>query len=431
VKLSRVARIPVPRVALGVLVAAVVLTGGLAARLSSGSCQGSQSQCANDGIVRWSRALPGSWIADNAVEGTVLAEGQAYAAAGEGVAVIGFGRTVNAYEVTTGFPRWAETLTGLPAGSAIVSVRAFRGVVTIGVAPASGLAGDGTSRQEVVLDGTTGKQLRTYPAARSGGTVWASPQRTVIVGQASVTSYANATGRAVWRDPTGPAEQAWRVAGRKLYVTVSARGQVGTAPVTAVRQIDLRTGSERLIRSPLGSFDGTLTGVVNGVLVFSGSSGLSTYSLATGHLIGHRPGAVVEGTDTVRGVLYADIGGALTGIDPVTGRNVPGAGAVVPSGSYGVRAGVALGLDPGSNGAAWGYSIAKRHIIWTARSLPWPHYFDDSSGIGGAVDASTGTVLLVTCAAAGQPVHGTVVGGDGQACLKPRLVALGPWGATS
>jgi len=324
VKLSRVARIPVPRVALGVLVAAVIVTGGLAARLESGSCRG--SQCATDRIVRWSRALPGSWVADNAVEGTVFGQGQAYAAAGEGVAVIGFGLTVNAYEVTTGFPRWAETLKGLPAGSAIVSVRAFRGVVTIGVAPPSGLTGDVTSRQEVVLDGMTGKQLRTYPAARSGGAVWASPTRTVIVGQASVTSYANGTGRAVWRDPTGPAQQAWRVAGRKLYVTVSARGQVGTAPV---RQIDLRTGSERLIRPPLDSFDGTLAGVVDGVLVFSGSSGLSTYSLASGHLIGQRPGAVVEGTDPVRRILYADIGGALTGIDPVTGRNEPGAGAAV------------------------------------------------------------------------------------------------------
>lgn len=98
----------------------------------------------------------------------MFGQGQAYATAGEGVAVIGFGLTVNAYDVTTGFPRWTETLKGLPVGSAIVSVRAFRGVVTIGVAPASELAGDVTSRQEIVLDGVTGKPLKDVPGGAVG-----------------------------------------------------------------------------------------------------------------------------------------------------------------------------------------------------------------------------------------------------------------------
>ena len=458
-------RIPAPRVALAILVTAVLVTGGIAARTGSGSCRGSRDRCGPAAVVRWSRSLPGSWIAEDGVEGTVLSRDQAHAAAGEGVAVIGFGLTVSAYDVTTGFPRWAETLTGLPAGSAIVSVAAWRGVVTVGVATAfdvtggagqvgafgaavSGLAGSGAGgsgaagsgavgpRREVVLDAVTGRQLRTYPAARAGGAAWASRRHTVIVGATSVAGYANGTGRAVWRDPTGPAEQAWRVAGGKLYVTVSARGVVGTAPVTAVRQIDLRTGAERLIRPPSGSFSGMLTGVADGVLVFSGSGGLSSYRLATGHMTGQRPGAVVQAADPVRRVLYADIAGALTGLDPVTLREQHGA-AATPPGVYGVRAGVALGLDPGSGGAAWGYNVAQRRILWTVRSLPWPHYFADQSGasglsgLGGAVDPGTGTVLLVTCAAAGQPVPGTVAGGGGRACLRPRLVAIGPWGARS
>jgi len=281
-------------------------------------------------------------------------------------------------------------------------------------------------RQEIVLDSMTGKQLRAYPSARSGGAAWASRERTVVVGQGAVASYANRNGRAIWRDPTGPAEQAWQTAGGKLYVTVSASGEVGTAPVTAVRLIDLRTGEERLIQPPHGSFGGMLTGVLDGVLVFSGSSGLRSYSVATGHLIAQRPGAVLEGADPVQRVLYADIAGVLTGIDPVTLQDEPDPVAGIPQGVYGVRAGVAVGVNPGPNGAAWGYSIARRRIIWTARPLPWPHFFADALGVGGGVEQGASTALLVTCAATGQAVQGTVVGGDGRTCLRPRLVAIGP-----
>lgn len=441
VMIGRLARVPAQRAGLVVLVAAVALGGGIAAGMGSGSCQASQRRCAAASHVLWSRALPGTWIAHDGVEGTVPGQGQAYAAAGSGTAVIGFGLTVAAFDVTTGFPRWSQTLTGQPAGSVIESVNVFRGIVAVGIGLSGGVGAGlggpggpggsgGPARREVVLDSVTGKVLRSYPAARSGGAVWASQRRTVIVGATSVTAYSNASGDAVWRDPTGPAEQAWRVAGRKLYVAVTARGVLGTSPVTAVRQIDLLTGSERLIRPPGGSFAGTLAGVVDGVLVFSASSGLRTYSLLTGSPAGQRPGAVAESIDPVEHVLYADIGGALTGIDPVTGRNEPGPVAAMPPGVYGVRGGVALGLDPGAGGVAWGYSIARRRIVWTAKSLPYPHYFADVSGPAG-VDPGTATVLLVTCAAAGRHVSGTVVGGDGQLCLKPRLVALGPWGSAS
>jgi hypothetical protein len=254
-------------------------------------------------------------------------------------------------------------------------------------------------------------------------------KHTVIVGPTAVTSYLNSTGRATWRDATGAEGQAWRVAAGKLYVTVSAGGQVGTDPVTAVREINLTSGSERLIRPRGVSFNGALNAVVGGSLVFSGSTGLSMYSVANGRLTGVIPGAVVEGTDPVQGVLYADVAGALTGLDPVTGRVLPAHPGTVPTGVYSVRSGVAFGLDMGSGGDAWGYSITKRHTIWTAKSLPWPHYFAETSGLDGSVDPASGTVLLVTCQATGQPVHGTVVGGGGKTCLKPRLVAIGPWGA--
>jgi len=449
-----VAQIPAPRAALAALVIAVVVTGVIAARIASGSCQRAGSRCAAGRVIRWSQPLPGSWVAQNGADGTMPVQGEAYVAAGGGVAVIGFGTTVIGYDAATGVRRWTAMLSGVPAGTAIVSVRAWRGVIAVGVAATgvsgagaagagvagAGVAGvvggraggaGGAARQEIVLGAVTGKQIRAYPAALSGGAAWASRRRTVIVGGEAVASYANATGRAIWRDPTGPAEQAWRVAGRKLYVTVSARGEMGTAPVTAVRQIDLRTGSERLIQRPHGSFDGTLTGVIDGVLIFSGSSGLSSYSVATGHLIARRPEAVLEGTDPAQRVLYADVAGVLTGIDPVTLQDeAVEHGVAMRSGVYGVRADVALGLDPGRSGAAWGYSIAKRRIIWTARPLPWPHYFADPSGLGGSLDQETGTALLVTCVATGQRVQGTL-GGDGQACLRPRLAAIGPLGPES
>jgi hypothetical protein len=147
------------------------------------------------------------------------------------------------------------------------------------------------------------------------------------------------------------------------------------------------------------------------------------YSVANGRLTAQVPGAVAEGRDPVQGVLYANVAGALTGIDPGTGRILPAQPGTVPDGVYGVRKGVALGLDAGAGGAAWGYSVAQRHTIWTAKSLPWPHYFAETSGLEGNVDPASGTVLLVTCEATGQPVRGTVVGGGGKICLKPRLAA--------
>ncbi len=446
-RLGGLAKVPVQRAGLALLLAAVLIAAIVATRLGSGSCRGGKSACAARNYVRWSRSLSGSWIAQDGVEGTIFSQGQASAAAGHGVAVIGFGLTVSAYDVMTGFPRWTQNLTGLPGGSAVVSVRAWRGVVTVGVSTPSGAAPTditgssavGTAmgsssraaatRREIVLDSVTGKQLRTYEAAASGGAVQAGPKHTVIVGTTAVTGYLNSSGRAIWRDGTGAEGQAWRVAAGQLYVTVSAGGQVGTGPVTAVREIDLGSGAERLIRPPGGSFDGALNGVVGGSLIFSGSTGLSMYSVANGRLTAQVPGAVAVGSDPVQGVLYADVAGALTGIDPVTGRILAVQPGTVPEGVYGVREGVALGLDSGAGGAAWGYSMAERHTIWTAKSLPWPHYFAETSGLEGSVDPASGTVLLVTCEATGQPVRGIVVGGGGKSCLKPRLVAVGPWAA--
>ena len=425
-KFRRLVKMPIPRGALAVLLAGIAVTTGIAAHLSSDSCRG--SGCDGVRVVRWSRPLTGRWVAQSDYGGTVLASSEAHAAAGSGVAVIGYGLTLSAYEVSTGFPRWTQTLTGFPAGSAIVAVHAWRRVITVGVGLGTAGSAVPAGRRELVLDAVTGKRIRSYDAAIAGGAVFASKHRTVIVGRTAVTGYSNATGRALWRDPTGAPGQSWRVSGNRLYVTTSAQGAAGAAPVTAVRQIGLVTGTQRLITPPGGLFDGTLAAVVGGSLVFSGGTGLSFYSRATGQLTGLRTAAVADSVDPVRGVLYAEVGGALTALDPVTGRDEPGA-AALPAGAYAVRDGLAIGLGQGSGASVWVYSVARRRVLWTARTLPWPHYFADSSGLLGSADPASQMVLLATCAQAGSTVAGAVVAGGGRVCVRPRLVALGPWGS--
>ena len=206
---------------------------------------GSLDQCPNEpcvaaGTVRWVRSLPGVWAAQSGMTGTIPEQGQAYAALGSGVAAVGQGTTVSAYAADTGRPLWTTSLTGFQPGAAIMSVRVWPGVVTIGVAlPAavgSGAASASAAapvRDEVVLRAATGRQVRVYPAAQFGGAVAASGTRTVIVSQHSVTSYANHTGKVVWSKPTGPVPQAWQVDGNHLYMTMAAGDHTSATPVTA------------------------------------------------------------------------------------------------------------------------------------------------------------------------------------------------------
>ncbi|HUD37762.1 MAG TPA: hypothetical protein VMR14_12730 [Streptosporangiaceae bacterium] len=426
---------PVRRGALGLILVAVILFPGGTAAMHRKAC--GRSNCQTNGIISWKRKLTGPWQVSDGAQGTEYSLGQAYAAIGDGVAAIGYGLTLDAFNSSTGFPRWSVTLAGVPIGSSIISVRAWPGVITAGVEVAAGSAGlpsgaagrqpSGTAqREEIVLDAATGKQLGMHAAALLGGAVSANARQTVVVGSTAVTSYENATGKVSWRWPTGAAGQAWQVSGDSLYVTVSSGGEVGTAPVTAVRVIDLRTGVPRLIQPVSGSFNGRLSEAFDGVLLFSSAAGLSAYSEADGRLVAFRAGAVPEIADPVDKVLYVEINGVLIGIDPLTGRDDRGAKYPGPPGTYGVRAGVALGLDPGASGAAWGYSIAGKRVIWTTKALPWPHFFVDLSGIGGSIEPGSEMMLLLTCDKVGNPVSaGAVVGGSsGQICLRPTLVAI-------
>lgn len=343
---------------------------------------------------RWTARLSGRWTAADGSGGTAPVSGQAYVAVSGTVAVVGDGLTVAAYRLADGAPLWQLTLDA-PEGSKIMSVRAWRDVVTAGVAGPSG-----ATRTETVINAVTGTVLGRHPAGLFGGAVWATARATVIVGDGTVTSYDNATGRVRWRRHTavGP----WRTDGTTLYVAQQAGGASGAGPVTGLQAVNLNSGTERIMASPKGHpFSGALTAVADGAILFSSASGITAYSAWTGSELWSAAGAVPEGSDPVTGLVYLTArGGALTGVDPLTGKavaSVPGSATTGSAGMYVVRGGVALGLDSGAGGEAWGYSLAQARVTWTVPGVPWPHYFSDLSGIGGSAASSGDIVVIAAC----------------------------------
>jgi PQQ-like domain len=379
--------------------------------------------CQTAGMVRWARVLPGAWVAQPGLGGTTPAQGNAYAAMGPQVAAIGIGTTVFAYQSRSGAPAWESSLASFRAGSRIVSVRVWPGVVTVGVDVPGRRAGSVSTRHEVVLDSTSGRLVRSYPAAPFGGAVAANPARTVIVGSTAVTSYSNRTGAVLWSHPTGPAAQAWKVSGNDLYLTVSAGGYLSNRPIRALRKIFLRSGVQRLVHPQARSFRGVLSRVFAGVAVFTDAKGAIAYSATTGRKLWRRKSSVPENADVLGGLLYLADGSSLAGVDPRTGRTqarVSGGSTSGTSGFYAVRDGVVLGLDQGAQGDAWGYDVAVGRVLWTNSDLPWPHYFEDLSGIGGSTGPNSRAILLAICGQAGIAAGG----GVGLVCDRPELVAL-------
>jgi hypothetical protein len=402
---------------IAILVAMAVVPGPASA---ARPCTNRAGQSA--GMVRWSRPLPGAWVAQPGLAGTTPAQGDTYAALGGRIAAIGIGTTVFAYKSRSGSPVWDSSLAGFRAGSRIVSVRVWPGVVTVGVNVPGRQARTASTRHEVVLNGGTGRLIRSYPSAAFGGAVAADSARTVIVGSTAVTSYSNRTGAVLWSHPTGPAAQAWKVSGNDLYLTVSTGGYLSNGPVRALRKIFLRSGAQRLVRPPGRSFRGVLSRVFAGVAVFTDARGTIAYSAVTGRKLWRRVGAVPENADPHDGLLYLSDGSSLAGVDPETGRTqarVSGGSTTGTSGFYAVRDGVVLGLDQGAQGDAWGYGVAVGRVLWTNSDLHWPHYFVDLSGIGGSTSPRSGAILLAVCGQAGAPA-----GGGSPVCERPELVAL-------
>jgi hypothetical protein len=411
-------------------------------------------------MVAWTRPLPGSWEVGSGLTGTVPATGLAYVSVGADVAALGVGLTVYGYSAKTGAPLWSQALTGFPAGAAIVSVRTWPGEVTAGV---SYTRAGHLERTEVVISDASGLLTGRFPAALFGGAVGGSAQYTVIVGPTAVTSYDNATGRIRWQRPTGLVAQAWRTDGSLLYVAESASGFLGSAPVTALRRIDLATGAELLVQPPVGaSFPGTLSAAFDGVVLFSSAGGVTAYNGTTGERMWFLGRAVPEGTDPRKQRIYLTEGSNLVGVNPQTGRITATASGSAVNGSAGVyvvRDGVALGLDQGAGGDAWGYDVAAQRVTLAAPGLPWPHYFVDPDGVGGSADPSSNTVVIAACTRLGPTtpasptptvsptptsalsIPGAPASGSasatpgtsaspsptpqaGQGCLRPELVAL-------
>jgi hypothetical protein len=362
------------------------------------ACQGSGCHAQPVSAQRWAAGLSGIWSAGTGPGttgdgGTVPAIGQAYVAVGGGVAVLGTGLSVTGYTLSSGKELW-QTALDAPLFTEVMSVRAWPGVITVGL-----LAPDGRSRTEVVLNAATGNQVRRYPAAVFGGVVAASKSTTVIVGPAAVTSYNNATGRVRWQDKTAGG-QAWQVDGQTLYMAESPGGYLGSSQVTALRVMDLATGTQRLLSSPFGRpFAGTLAMAADGAVLFASPSGVTAYSGSTGGVLWAKHGAVPEGTDPAAGLVDLTLaGGALAGVAPETGTvraSVPASAAA--AGLYVVRDGVALGLNTGANGTAWEYDMAKGQVTYTSPALPWPHFYSDLSGLGGSAAVSGDMVVVTAC----------------------------------
>jgi hypothetical protein len=413
---------------LAVVLLAVVFfpVPGAASGQRPSPCHGCRAQPVN--AERWAIRLPGQWAAVDGATGTVPASGQDYVAVGGMVAAVGGGLTVTCYDLLDGKLLWQVTLPEPePPGSAIMSVRAWQGVVTAGVASPSG-----RTRTEFVLDAATGAELGHYPAAVFGGAVQASAASTVIIGADSVTSYDNGDGKVLWRRPIG-AGQAWRADGGTLYVAESAQGYLGSAPVTGLRVIDLNSGTQRSLVSPPGhAFSGTMSIAADGAVLFTSAAGVTAYSGSTGGTLWSMRGALPEGTDSSANLVYlTSAGGALVGVDPLTGAvkaSVNGSTADGAAGMYVVRGGVALGLDSGQGGDAWGYDMSAGRVTWTAPGLPWPHYFADLSGLGGSAGQSTDMVVIAVCAhlAPSAPSTPPTATGSAPATGTPSATATPP-----
>jgi hypothetical protein len=395
-------------------------------------------------MVRWTAPLTGAWRVVPGLAGTVPATGVAYASVGGGLAAVGAGLTVSAYSSATGELAWQDTLTGFPADAVIVSVRAWPGEVTAGVSyrpAARDQHPGGARRTEVVLSAADGRETGRFQAAPFGGTVAGSQKYTVVVGVTAVTSYDNATGHVRWQRATGPVAQAWRTDGSRLYMARSAGGFVDSGPVTALRRIDLATGAQLTVQPLEGpSFRGTLGTAFDGVVLFSSAAGVTAYSGVTGARLWSARGAVPEGTDHGQHRIYLTEGSNLVGVNPQTGRvKATASGSAVngAAGIYVVRSGVALGLDQGRSGGAWGFDLAVQRVTLSAAGLPWPHYFIDPGGAGGSAGTSGNLVVIAACTQlAPGPSAPATPSGFGSApaasstpampsgCLQPELVGL-------
>jgi hypothetical protein len=413
VSIERGAWVWARRALLAVVLLGAVVIPGRATGQQSRHCSG--VRCRAAGSILWTANLPGRWLAETGVTGTVPSPDAGYAAMGGGLAVFAEGLRVTAFRLDTGRRAWQTTITGLPSGSEIVGVRAFAAVVAVGVQPPPGVTSE---RYEVIVSAATGSQLQSYPAAAYGGAIAAPGASVVVVDSTAVTAYSNSTGRVLWSRGIGPPGETWRVSGQYVYVAQPD----GSAGVLLVRRISLSTGAEVTLRPPPPSsvYPGTLSAVVDGVMLFSTPGEVAAYDGDTGGSLWHKPKMVLELADPSASAVYLASGTALDGLDIASGTLLSQAALSVAGSLYWVSGGVALGLDQDALGDAWGYSLNSRRVLWTSAGLPWPHFFVDLSGLGGSASPGGRVVLLATCARMGPRATAT----SAPHCLRPELAAV-------
>jgi hypothetical protein len=239
----------------------------------------------------------------------------------------------------------------------------------------------------------------------------------VVVDRTAVTAYANSTGRVLWSRDVGQPGQTWRVSGQYVYVAQPA----GSTGVLLVRRISLSTGAEAVLRPPDHAvFPGTLSAVVDGVMLFSAPGEVAAFGGDSGEQLWPPAKGVLELSDPGADIAYLASSTALEAIGVTSGIVLSHAALSVAGSIYWVSGGVALGLDQNALGDAWGYSLDSRRVLWTSAGLPWPHFFVDLSGLGGSANAGGHVVLLATCARVGgkSPVAGA------PHCLRPELAAV-------
>jgi hypothetical protein len=120
--------------------------------------------------------------------------------------------------------------------------------------------------------------------------------------------------------------------------------------------------------------------------------------------------------DPAKDTGYIADGNSLSALKLSDGRILGRPVQSVAAGLYAIRQGVALGLDQGALGVAWGYDMQTRRVVWTSGALPWPHFFVDSSGLGGSAGQDSAVTLVAIC--------GAESGSLPAVCLRPELTAL-------
>jgi hypothetical protein len=157
-----------------------------------------------------------------------------------------------------------------------------------------------------------------------------------------------------------------------------------------------------------------LSAALDGVVLFSGSTGVTAYSGDTGRRLWHRSGASPQSIDEIKQRFYLSAANGTIGVDPGGAVESRLSGS---AGLYGEQDGVAFGLDEGASGEAWGLDTASQQVIWSTSPLPWPHVFADVSGLGGSADPRSDAIILATCAQADLSV-------SPPACVRPELVVV-------